>query len=202
MESLIMLGIVVFLIIRSQVLLYRERQRDELRQKQHQQKVVRSEAVNKSIGIERKEQFEKDRVERKERIKKDWEELGKHVGTNSFWTDSELEDNKKKSQKRWDIINSNETSSLLRPNQQPKSSVDRSQKKKYLYTHSERRIRYCSSCYKEICPHTTYVTEKYESEKWEEIIFPEEERVYCSWSCAQDSLGGDDYYNTPFGNYK
>jgi hypothetical protein len=99
--------------------------------------------------------------------------------------------------------NARDLLSIVYSGNQLKSPVDpdNSLKKKLLYEHSERKTRFCSNCGKEIYAHTTYVVERYESVKSEDIIFPKEGRVFCSYKCANDSWGPDDG-NTEFGNWK
>jgi TPR repeat protein len=86
---------------------------------------------------------------------------------------------------------------------QSKTSENSSQSKGALYTHSERGIKYCSNCANEIYPYNSYITEKYDGEKWQDIVFPEGEKIFCSSRCSKESRdeGGRDV-NTSFGNYK
>jgi hypothetical protein len=111
----------------------------------------------------------------------------------------------RESQDYWmrEAENGRDLLSTVYSDKQLKSSVDldSSFKKKLRYEDSESKTRFCSNCGKEIYAHTTYVVERYESVKSEDIIFPKEGKVFCSYKCANDSWEPDDG-NTAFGNWK
>ena len=96
----------------------------------------------------------------------------------SFQWNSECEEQwrEKKGQKEIKPLEIIETEPLVEP----------SQSKKLLYTHSERGTRFCQSCGKEIHALTTYLSEQNDTKIWQDMVFPEEEKVFCSFRCVRE----------------